>query len=137
MLPVPTPFPQVGANALLIEEHQAHPVRILANGEGRGRKREVVVSIQGRDGASATKRVPVASLADPTPLTPAEQREYFRLERELTGKARPPRAAAARFERLRLRWEHEEKLRFAQHQVARDRLWKRRDERVNLAEASR
>jgi len=110
MLSVPAPFPNPGAMALLIEAHQAHPVRIMSNGEGRGRNRTVLVSLLDRIGSSGNRRVKLAALEDPTPLSEAEQAEYQRLERELAGQSRPLKAKADRLERLRLRAVHAERL---------------------------
>jgi hypothetical protein len=110
MLSVETPFPNVGAKALLIDQHQAHPVRILQNGVGRGKRREVLVSLIGREGSSANRRVTVADLADPSPLTEAEQEELRELERQLAGKTSAPKKVLKREEELRLRAVHHARL---------------------------
>lgn len=87
MIPSLAEFPNPGAKALLVEAHRAIPVRIMQNGKGRGRNREVLISLQDRDGASGNRRVKVGELIDASPLTEKETAELERLERELVGQA--------------------------------------------------
>jgi hypothetical protein len=126
MLRTEAPFPNVGAKALLIETHRAIPVRILQNGEGRGKSRQVLIALLDRDGSSGNRRVPLADLEDATPLTEAEQHEYIALEIELAGKARPLKAKAARLERLRLRAVHHAELERAESAARRNLHFARR-----------
>lgn len=117
MLHIAAPFPNVGATALLIEAHQALPVRILQRLDGRGRNVRLQVSIQDREGSSGVRRVKLADLEDATPLTDAEEAELQRLERELAGQSRPLKAKAKRCERLRLRAVHAEQLAAAERRA--------------------
>lgn len=119
MLSVAAPFPNPGAMALLIEAHQAHPVRIMSNGEGRGRHREVMISLLDRAGSSGNRRVRLSDLEDPTPLSEAEKAEYRKLERELAGQARPMKGKYDRLERLRLRALHAERMAAEERRVQR------------------
>ena len=78
MLKVPAPFPHVGSYALAELDGAACAVRILARDD---RARTALIAIVGDpDAASGNRNVPLAQLADPTPLSAAEQRELRRLE---------------------------------------------------------
>jgi hypothetical protein len=123
MLSVTAPFPHPGAKALLIETHRAVPVRILQNGEGRGRRRQVLIALLDRDGSSGNRRVPLADLEDATPLTEKEEAEFRQLEVELAGQARPLKAKATRLERLRLRAVHHAELERAEAAARRSRYF--------------
>lgn len=108
MLRTPAPYPEVGAEALIVEAHRSRPVRILAR-DRVGRTPMALVAFQDRDGrygASGNKRVRLADLVDPSPLSDAEEAEYRRLDRELASKARPDARKARRLEALRLRSIH-------------------------------
>jgi len=130
MLRVETEFPNVGAKALLIENHRGLPVRILQNGEGKGRRRQVLIALLDRDGSSGNRRVALADLEDATPLTHAEEAEYIALEIELAGQARPLKRKANRLERLRLRAVHHRELERAEAAARRDKFFARRMERA-------
>jgi hypothetical protein len=123
MLRTEAPFPNVGAKALLVENHRGLPVRILQNGEGRGKSRQVLIALLDRDGSSGNRRVPLADLEDATPLTEREEAEYKRLEVELAGQSRPLKAKADRLERLRLRAVHHIELERAEAAARRTRYF--------------
>ena len=123
MLSIEADFPNPGARALLIEEHQAHPVRIMQRLGGRGRRTELQISIVGREGSSAVRRVTLGDLTNATPLTEAEEARYKRLEAKLAGKATAAARDLAEFERLRLRAVHHQDLERAEAAARRSRYF--------------
>ena len=70
----------------------------------------MLISILGRDGSSANRRVKIGDLADASPLTEAQEAELRELERALAGKATAPAKILRREEELRLRAVHHARL---------------------------
>jgi hypothetical protein len=104
MLIPETPFPHAGSYALLVDPGARPPqpaelVRILARETMR-----ILVGFPLRDGASGNKAVGKDDLIDASPLTPAEEREYHDLDRELRGREiRTPRLKKLQARRAELR----------------------------------
>jgi hypothetical protein len=94
MLKVPATFPDNGSYALLFEGSDAHLVRI--HQRVAGSPDEVLASFPLRPGSAGTRRMALADLVDPTPLTSDEDREIGALYR----KDRKSRADRARFTAL-------------------------------------
>lgn len=90
--------PDGARTALVIEAHQALPVRILGAAKGRARRVDVAIL-----GSGERRTLAPADLVPDAPLTPREEAEYRRLDARLAGADRPLRADYDRFEALRLR----------------------------------
>lgn len=100
MLPIPTPFPQVGSYCL----HRLEGRTVLARIQNRFDDGTALISLPlVPDVASGAPRVPVAELIDGTPLTEAERAELLRLTGELLQKKRHPKAKKDRADALRQR----------------------------------
>ncbi len=97
MLNVPTLFPDNGSYALLFEGRDQHLVRI--HQRVAGNPDEVLASFPLRPGSAGTRRMALADLVDPTPLTGEEDREIAALHR----KARKSKADRERFAALAMR----------------------------------
>lgn len=80
MLKVPTLFPDNGSYALLFEGSEPHLVRI--HQRVAGAPDEVLASFPLRPGSAGTRRMKLADLVDPTPLTAEEDREIALLHRK-------------------------------------------------------
>ena len=102
MLQPDAPYPYPGSYALLSDPDLPAPqptelVRIMwrraerkVGKGGRSLEREfAMVSFPLRDGAGGNKVVPASELADATPLTDQETREFHDLDRALTGRFGP------------------------------------------------
>jgi hypothetical protein len=82
MLSPATPYPHVGSYCLVDHEGQTQLARIQFRRVG-----EVVVSLPLVDGAGGTLRVADTDLADGTPLTADELREFHDLDRHLADRS--------------------------------------------------
>jgi hypothetical protein len=100
MLNTPAPFPQVGSYALVVHEGKTRLARIIQRDPGGDR---IGISLPQRYGAAGVLTVAFEELIDGTPLSDAERAELTALERDLAGRARPKKAAAARHDELRHR----------------------------------
>jgi hypothetical protein len=122
MLKVPSPFPQVGSYALLVDEtlpitqQRAELVRVQRRDQGEGL---VSISWPLRIGASGNRIVFENELIDGTELTKAEQRELTDLLNHCRGRARPNKAKMAQAEALRCRLIHSDLLRAELDKLAR------------------
>lgn len=104
MLNQPAPFPYVGSYALFEDDDgETHLVRIQAKRperEGATDRVFAMISFPLRDGASGNKVVAFDQLADGTPLTREEQREFHDLDRALVGRSlRTPKQKIAKARR--------------------------------------
>jgi hypothetical protein len=112
MLKTSAEFPHAGSFALFVDstlppsQQRAELVRIQIVHFAVHPSTLVTITFPLRQGASGTKRVPVADLIDGTPLNYDERREHADLERHLKGRTRlTPRlkAMVQRAEKLRQR----------------------------------
>ena len=100
MLATEAPFPQTGSWALYDDGGTTLAVRIITRHPRDG---TATIAIDGVRTASGNKRVPLAELRDPTPLTLHEEGEMDKLEREIARAKSPRRSDVARATILRTR----------------------------------
>jgi hypothetical protein len=100
MLAAEAPFPMTGSWALYEDGGTTRAVRIITR---HPRDSMVTIAIDGVRTASGNKRVPLAELRDPTPLTLHEEGEMDRLERAIARTKSPKRSDVSRATALRTR----------------------------------
>lgn len=110
MLATETRFPWPGSYAILNDGGRAAVARIHKQHRNFDGEIIATVTVEGRDGSSGVRGVPLAELQDPTPLTPEEESELLRLHADIgdgkawaDGRTKAARAARARFAELTLR----------------------------------
>ena len=113
MLKVPTPFPQVGSYALMlddvlpVEQQRAELVRIIERDPPDARQmyrdHQVAIAFPLRVGSTGHRRVAIGQLIDATELTGGEAAELQQLHRYLGTRKRPMKAKVERAEALQRR----------------------------------